>query len=71
MKIILTENQYNRIFLGDVLNIEGVYINEQNKNSFHDDPVRKKVNETIILPGANAGEIQEFLKIKGFYEGNV
>jgi hypothetical protein len=71
MKIILTENQYNRIFLGDVLNIEGVYINEQNKNSFHDDPVRKKINETIILPGANAGEIQEFLKIKGFYKGNV
>lgn len=59
MKIILTENQYNRIFLKDLLEIDGVYINEQ------------KEKKTIILPGANAGEIQEFLKIKGFYKGNV
>ena len=56
MKIILTENQYNRIFLGDVLNIEGLYINEQNKN------------KTIILPEPNACQIQKFLEKNGFLE---
>jgi len=59
MKIILTENQYNRIFLRDALNINSVYINEQSEK------------ETIILPGPNAGQIQEFLKNRGFYKGIV
>ena len=59
MRIILTEGQYNRIFLRDALNIDSVYINEQSEK------------ETIILPEPNAGQIQEFLKNRGFYKGIV
>lgn len=58
MRIILTEGQYNRIFLNDFLNISGVRINEEENKS-----------GITILPGPNAGEIQQFLINKGFYKG--
>ena len=58
MRIILTEGQYDRIFLNDFLSISGVVLNEEeNKSSI------------TILPGPNAGEIQQFLINKGFYKG--
>jgi hypothetical protein len=59
-RIVISESQYNRLFLNGVDIVDTIFINEQNKK-----------NNIIILPGANAGEIQEFLKSKGFYNGNV
>ncbi len=59
-RIVISESQYNRLFLNGVDIVDTIFINEQNKK-----------NNIIILPGANAGAIQEFLKSKGFYSGNI
>jgi hypothetical protein len=45
MKIILTENQYNRIFLNDIKKIDSVYINEQK-----DCPIPGKWNSAWDAP---------------------
>ena len=56
-KIIVSESQYNRLVLKE---------EKSTASSFLD-----RVLSKIKLPGANAGEIQKFLKSRGYYKGEV